>query len=197
MTEINTKLLSGKLTYPEYLNQMRLLLEEGAQNHLDYSSALLEYTQLNLVRMERWDKRLRFEELDLGLKSPVELMVITEGWCGDAAHITPVFQKVAEANPLLTLFFINRDQHLEIMDAFLTNGGRSIPKAILLDSQGRVLGSWGPRPNELQTIFMEMRQSEDYQPEEAKVFIQKWYNKDKGLQTLNELKEWIRRRLVA
>ena len=191
MKKINLNQVDNPLSYSEYANQMRQIIEDGAQNQLGYNSALIEYTRLNLVRMERWDKRLKLEDLQLPLSARHRLLVITEGWCGDAAHINPIFQKLTEANDLLDLTFINRDSNLGIMDAFLTNGGRSIPKAILLDAEGHVLGNWGPRPSVLQDIFMEMKNGGDYDAEVTKIFLQKWYNKDKGRQTLEEVKEWI------
>ncbi|MFK7933944.1 MAG: thioredoxin family protein, partial [Saprospiraceae bacterium] len=128
------------------------------------------------------------EQLE-AIKNPQKWLVITEGWCGDAAQIIPVLVKLAEVNPLVEIRFILREEQPAVMDAFLTNGARSIPKIIVLDEQLEVQTTWGPRPVEVQTEVMRLKaalaeiEDEDerkLQNEESKKFVQKWYTKDKG-----------------
>lgn len=81
-------------------------------------------------------------------KNP-HILVITEDWCGDAMMNNAVLRKIAEAADIEARC-VYRDKNLELMDQYLTNGARSIPKYIILSEQGEVLGSWGPRAPEVQ-----------------------------------------------
>jgi len=58
--------------------------------------------------------------------------------------------KLADLNPLITLKIVFRDEHPDLMDAYLTNGNRSIPKlvAVTADLQ-QELFTWGPKPKYL------------------------------------------------
>lgn len=61
--------------------------------------------------------------------------MITEGWCGDAAQILPFINKISELNEKIELKLVLRDQHPEVMDEFLTDGSRSIPKVVVLNKE--------------------------------------------------------------
>ena len=78
------------------------------------------------------------------------LLVLLEDWCGDAVNIVPILARLAERTPNLALRVLRRDQHLDLMDAHLTQGKRAIPVVMVLDENFREVGWWGPRPRELQ-----------------------------------------------
>ena len=181
------------MTYQTYRQLTDELLAQGKTTGGNHSEAMIHYTQLNVVRMNRLDKTTRLLE---GVKEqlqqinrPMIWLTLTEAWCGDAAQIIPVLQKMTEVNELVELRLILRDEHLEIMNAFLTNGGRSIPKVILLDAQTLgVLGSWGPRPAAVQEMVMSAKADLDVLTDkedkknryhELITAAQKWYAKDK------------------
>lgn len=114
------------------------------------------------------------------------LLVISEDWCGDAVNIVPVLARLAEAVPNLDLRIITRDDHLDLMDAHLTNGrSRSIPVVLALDEDYVERGWWGPRPSELQAWVMEeglqMPSDERYR------HVRRFYARDKGRTTLEEV----------
>ena len=136
--------------------------------------------------MQKWEKIGRItSELNeklLDQKLPTTWLVITEGWCGDAAQNLPFVAKMAELNSNIDLRFILRDEHLELMDEFLTKGGRSIPKLIALDSSTlQVLGTWGPRPEPMQKLAMNNKASKEKTYAELNQEMHLWYAKDKGL----------------
>ncbi|WP_163526715.1 thioredoxin family protein [Halobacillus ihumii] len=80
-------------------------------------------------------------------------IVITEDWCGDAMLNVPIFLRIAEAAGIATRI-LKRDENLELMDQYLTNGkSRSIPKIIVIEENGRELFNWGPRAPELQAFI--------------------------------------------
>jgi hypothetical protein len=74
--------------------------------------------------------------------------VLTEDWCGDSAFSLPIMAVAARSTPMITLRILPRDQNLDLMDRYLTNGGRAIPKLITFGEDGSELFRWGPRPAE-------------------------------------------------
>lgn len=133
----------------------------------------------NLARVPEW--ALAAVSAGPGRK----LLVIAEDWCGDASNTIPILAKLADAVPSLELRVVARDQNLELMDRYLTNGSRSIPVVIALDEEFREVGHWGPRPTQLQAWVMANRgttpKAELY-PE-----VRKWYARDRGETTLREV----------
>jgi len=89
--------------------------------------------------------------------------------------------------------YILRDENLEIMDEFLTNGkSRSIPKLICLDAQSLdVLGSWGPRPGNAQKLYDEWRSVEGIAYQDVAEKLHKWYAKDRTRSMQAEFAEKI------
>ena len=105
-------------------------------------------------------------------------MVITEGWCGDAAFNNPMLAAIEKFAPQkVKLLFVLRDTNLDFMDAHLTDGGRSIPKLIVLDSDRNELGYWGPRPAPLQTLMAAWK-AEGMGLKELIPKVREWYDAD-------------------
>ncbi|PWJ44365.1 thioredoxin family protein [Sediminitomix flava] len=179
------------ITYDSFHKMIAELLAEGKTTGENHSEAMIHYTVMNQKRMLRHDKNLKFsdevKELFANYDRKVLWVVLTEAWCGDAAHTVPVMAKLAELSENIELQILLRDENLELMDEYLTNGGRSIPKLIAFDAETKEeIGNWGPRPVELQESYMQMR-AEEKPFEEIKEVLQKWYNKDKGQTTIQEI----------
>jgi len=89
------------LSYIEYRDLIVSLFKEGKATGDDSSEEMLHYTRLNIQRMERLDKTAVLSETLLAsvqaLKNRYHFLVITEGWCGDAAQIVPLFDKMTAA----------------------------------------------------------------------------------------------------
>ena len=174
-------------TYRALVDQ--LLLEGKATGDVTYD---LHYTKMNVQRMSRVDKTASLtEELTAiidQLKTNYKFLVITEGWCGDAAQIVPVFNKIATASlGKIDLKFVLRDKNLPLIDAHLTNGGRAIPVLIILDEKAdQVLATWAPRPQVLQELLKEWKKETSEMPILAEK-LHGWYAKDKTLSTQAEL----------
>jgi len=174
-------------TYRALVDQ--LLLEGKSTSEASYD---LHYTKMNVQRMNRVDKTVSLSEALSStidhLKAKYKFLVITEGWCGDAAQIIPVFNKIAVASlGKIDLRFVLRDKNLPLIDAHLTNGGRAIPVLIILnEAADQVLATWAPRPQILQELLKEWRKETD----EMTVLAEKlhgWYAKDKTQSTQAEL----------
>lgn len=180
------------ITYIAYRELIANLLAEGKTTGPDHSEAMLHYTKMNVQRMNRVEKTaVLTEELLMAVKSLTgryRFLVITEGWCGDAAQIVPVIHRIVEAAPdHFSLKVILRDEHLEVIDQYLTNGGRAIPVLLILDENNDViLPKWGPRPAILQSLLADWKkENTDFTLLAEK--LHGWYAKDKTLSTQAEL----------
>src|SRR5215210_566608 len=88
------------------------------------------------------------ESLITSVQQPQTWIVLTEGWCRDAAQIVPVLHALAKLNSNIELRLLLRDDNLDLMDQYLTNGkSRSIPRLIAVDSDVKEeLFNWGASP---------------------------------------------------
>lgn len=180
------------MDYARYRKLVSELAILGKTTGPNQSEAMINYTKLSDRRMVRWEKTFNIsEEIQeklTHLDRELTFLVLTESWCGDAAASLPILQKIAESTPKIDLKVVLRDESLELMDAFLTHGARSIPKVIVLDnSQQEIVGEWGPRPS------LATKMVEDYKAEHGKLTdkfkqeLQLWYNKDKGQNILQDI----------
>ncbi|UUC45952.1 thioredoxin family protein [Flavobacterium cerinum] len=186
--------LKRSYSYQEYRELVTKLLKEGKSTGNEQSDDLLHYSELNEVRMNRLDKTIAVPDvINDGLKHIEKKyiwLVLSEGWCGDAAQILPILHKMEVSAPNIDMKIVFRDENEVLMDRFLTNGGRSIPKLIVLDAATNdVLGDWGPRPAEAKQLIIDYKAKHGVIDETAKTDLQKWYLKDKGLSTQQELLE--------
>lgn len=183
--------LTNSMSYSEYTYLMNDLVEAKTTTGSDKSEVMVEYTRLNQKRMKRWDKTLKIHpDTQMSISSYTETitwLVITESWCGDAAHIIPVINKVAELNDNINLKLVLRDDNEQLMNAFLTNGGKSIPKMIALDDNLDVLYTFGPRSSYATKLVEEYKADYGKLTPEFKEELQRWYNKDKGQSTVEDL----------
>ena len=187
------KALFNSHSYSEYRKLVSDLLFEGKSTGNEQSEDLTRYSSLNETRMDRLDKTMRIPEgnsLKLkNLKREYIWLVVSEGWCGDAAQLVPIFNKMAIASEdKIEMKIVLRDENEELMKLFLTNKKRAIPKLIIIDREtGSVLGSWGPRPKGATDLINDYKKKFGVIDEKAKTELQLWYLKDKGLSTQEEI----------
>jgi len=192
MKTIITQSLKKSYSYQEYRNFVSTLLKEGKSTGNEQSADLTHYSELNEVRMNRLDKTMVVPAENIkrlqAINSEMIWLVISEGWCGDAAQILPIINKMAEQSEKIDLKIVFRDENEELMDLFLTNGTKSIPKLIVLDKNSlEVLGDFGPRPTEARQLILDYKATHGIVDETAKTELQKWYLHDKGLSTQREI----------
>lgn len=187
---VTRNIIDGAMSYEEFrLLTDRLLLDNKTTGSI-HSEAMLNYTRMNVHRMNRLDKEPRLLPELLELLNQIDRkmywLVLVEAWCGDVAQNMPVIARMAGATEQVQLLHLLRDEHLEIMDAFLTNGGRAIPKLIALDAETlEIQFTWGPRPQEVQDLTMKLK-SEGVAYAEAAVVVHGWYAKNKTISLQNE-----------
>jgi hypothetical protein len=190
-------------SYIEYLELIETLVNDGLTSGPKQSEALSQFTALNLKRMQRLNKTMQTEpdvERALSeLEKPQHWKVITEAWCGDSAQNIPAIAHIAaKSNGKIELAMVLRDENLDLMDRFLTNGGRSIPKLIAFDSDGNELFTWGPRPEEAQKLFRVWKVNQsDMTWEEFEKELHTWYAKDRTQSIQQELASLISKTAIS
>jgi hypothetical protein len=184
--------ISRSFSYNEYRVLLDQLVLKSGTTGVEQSQMYIDYTKLNQQRMKRLDKTIKLSE-DVKIRIgeiPYKMiwLVLTESWCGDAAQTIPVIHKLALLNENIFLKIIQRDEHLELMDCFLTKGSRSIPKLLAIDPiSNTVLWTWGPRPSEAALLAEEYKKEHGELTPHFKEILQVWYNTDKGKNTVVDL----------
>jgi hypothetical protein len=197
MEEIIKNSLEKSSTYFEYRKIVADKLLEGKSTGSVQSDDLLHYSKLNETRMNRLEKTIvvsaEIEERLKLLRKQYIWLVISEGWCGDAAQLLPVMHKMEVLTDHIDFKIVFRDENEALMNKFLTNGGKSIPKLIVLDKETLdVLADWGPRPKEAFDLVKNYKEKHGVIDEIIKTELQMWYLHDKGISTQNELLEMMR-----
>ncbi|PZF74187.1 thioredoxin family protein [Taibaiella soli] len=178
--------------YAEFLHLIETLMAEGKTTGNNQSEQYQFYTKLNFQRMQRWNKTFHLTESfaeQLKNQPQQTWWVITEGWCGDSAQNLPGIAKMAAASEgKIELRIVLRDEHPEIMDQYLTNGSRSIPKLVSLDLDGNEVFQWGPRPATAQELMMAWKKNpegKDFETFEKELHT--WYTQNKGIELQGEI----------
>ena len=188
-----TQLRNG-YSFESYKVLVSELVAHGKTSGPDQREDLIHYTDLNAKRMKRIEKTTALtEQLKKQISSiqePMTWVLLSEAWCGDAAQILPVLGKIASESEQIDLKNILRDEHLEIMDQYLTNAGRSIPKLICLDQNNQEIFVWGPRPASIQEVVDEIK-AEGIDHAILVERIQHAYNKDHTQSIQEEIQELL------
>ncbi|OXA99650.1 thioredoxin family protein [Flavobacterium oncorhynchi] len=193
MKNFIAKALFNSHSYAEYRKIVTDLLYEGKSTGNEQSESLTNYSKLNEARMNRLDKTVKISEEVISklqnLDNHYFWLVISEGWCGDAAQILPILNKMAhDSNKKIDLRIVFRDENTELMDHYLTNGGRAIPKVIIVCKEaGIVRADWGPRPKGASELMENYKKEFGVIDEKIKTDLQLWYLADKGISVQEEL----------
>ena len=199
---ITSELLEGGFSYPQFVEFTEQLVQENRTTGANQSEEYLAYTRICLQRMIRWNKTSKVsEELALlipQVDQPQVWLVITEAWCGDGAQSIPHLAKLADLNPNITLKIVLRDEHPDLIDAYLTNGNRSIPKLVAMTADlQQELFTWGPKPKyllDLHAAFKQNSEGRSYSDFLDEVHL--WYAKNKQKELESEIYPLISSTLI-
>lgn len=184
MKKIIEKSLENSYTYQQFRNLVSHLLTENKSTGNIQSEEITAFSSLNDRRMKRLDKTIKISDNTSiamnTISQPQTWLVIAEGWCGDAAQNLPIIHKIAETSNLVNLKVVLRDDNEDLMNLFLTNGGKSIPKLVVLDKNNNVLNTWGPRPTIAAQMVANYKTEYGVIDANLKQNLQVWYNKNKG-----------------
>lgn len=183
-------------SYEAYRQMIADRLAKSQTTGSNHSEEMVHYTELNVQRMHRLDKVVELSDAlqaeVAAVAVPWTWLVLTEAWCGDAAQSVPVMAKIADASPYITLRLLLRDEHPELMDAYLTHGSRSIPKLICLTEDHQEVGTWGPRPAEAQQVINDFKaEHPDSGYQELVKELQLWYARDRTQAIQREFAELL------
>lgn len=184
-------------TYDAFFQWTSELAQKFETSGLDQTEEQKKFTQLNFKRMERWNKTI---ELNQSLLNVIKAMqtkqtwvVITETWCGDSAQLLPAIAKIAEASEgKISLKIVLRDKNPEWINAYLTNGTKSVPKLVSFNELDEELFVWGPRPKGAIAIHAEWKANPDtINKEQFHVNLHTWYGRDKTMGLQSEFEELL------
>ncbi len=184
--------LDNSISYREYRELVTKYADEGKTSGNTQTADYINYTKLNESRMRRLDKTLQVtDEVKLyleNLNKEYFWLVLAETWCGDAAQVLPVINKMAEVSDKIALRILLRDDNEAVMNLFLTNGTKSIPKLIIIDKEtNEVIADFGPRPIGAKKLILDYKAIHGIVDETAKIELQKWYLNDKGVAIQKEI----------
>jgi hypothetical protein len=190
--QLLTAALDASISYETYREVVSNHVEKKTSTGPNQTEDLSNYTKLNDARMRRLDKTIKIsesaQELFSHYEKKVTWLVMTESWCGDAAQSLPILNKIANIAPHLNFRIAFRDEHVDLMQYFLTNGGMSIPKLIAIDDTSKVvLGKWGPRPSIATQMVVDYKAEHGILTPEFKQDLQIWYTKDKGVSIVEDI----------
>ena len=184
------------MNFQEYSDYFQTILNtEPAKQNAPYNQVdYMDYSKLNWSRMNRWFKTGKLSEslveLIKQIELPMQWITITEPWCGDAAHNIPFIEKLARENALISVRYVLRDTEPFLINDYLTEGTKSIPKLIIRNAQGKDLATWGPRPAGCQELYAALKK-EAATFDTIKIEIQNWYNENKGVAIQQELTQTL------
>lgn len=191
------EVVNNPLTYSSYKNLITELVKQGSSTG-EVTPERIIATRINVQRIKRIDKQC---EISNEIKDLFKLqkrewiwIVLIESWCGDGAQNVPIIAKIAELSSKIVLKLALREENPELMNAYLTNGSRSIPKLICIDKEtGEEIGTWGPRPKAIQNGVREFKAlNPDVQHDDFVFFLHTLYTKDKGNSLQHEFADLIK-----
>ncbi|HYK71792.1 MAG TPA: thioredoxin family protein [Pseudoneobacillus sp.] len=149
------------MTFEDYVNSMKVNQQEVNRVYDQVSFTEDDLTLFKTIANRKWKG-----------------IVLTADWCGDAALCVPVVQRMAEECQI-ELHFLIRDENLELMDQYLTNGkSRAIPIFIFIDQEANESCVWGPRSLEVEEMVQALRaglpasDSADFQEKQQNMYRQ-------------------------
>jgi len=178
--------IKSSYSYDEYRALVFKCAQDQTTTGKEQLPERIEATKINAQRMKRIDKQTKIvpavEEILKRLEVGWIWLILTEAWCGDSAQNIPVISKIAESSPNIELKLILRDENPDIMNAYLTDGSRSIPKLVCINSKTKEeVGVWGPRPLAIKQMVKDYKQEHPTASHDEFVKnLHLWYAHDKG-----------------
>jgi len=129
-----------------------------------------------------------------GIERKLHVLAICEPWCGDVHRQLPILVRMCEANPLIELRIVNRDEHLDLMERYLTNGARAIPVFVFFNDDFAEVGNWKARPQVCRQILGRAKAAGEL--DEGKRAIQQIMDLTSNRLTIEEVKILMDRALA-
>ena len=191
---------NDSLTFDEYMELFNSIVNSDNPSAPYDKPSWLRYTKSNLERTQKILSAMTVNQKLYNLVSEINKdwiwVVLTEPWCGDASWGVPTLYMIAQCNERIQFKLLLRDKHPEIMANYQTAGTDSIPKLICIDANTKeIVGTWGPRPRELQSVVMNIKNLPGLDYREATRALHQWYLDDFTKSTQSDLtssiKTWL------
>lgn len=177
------------MNWEEYIQLFEDILSSKSKPSPYDDAHYLNYAKLNITRIKRWVKKGTISPENIAkleaIDKPLNWILITEPWCGDASQISPFIYLLSQTNTNFNLQIMLRDSEKSEINNYLTNGSKAIPKLIIRDENGNDLFVWGPRTVNCHNYFLQLKESEIPETEQ-KAKLQEWYNQDAGVSFQSE-----------
>ncbi len=194
MEKIIKKSLAKAMDYNSFKSLVSELIKQKKSTGKNQSEALLNYSILSERRMKRLDKTIKINSVTknsiLKINKEIIFLILMESWCGDGAQILPILYKMTALSSKIDFKVVLRDENEALMNLFLTNGGKAIPKLLIIEKETlKILQDWGPRPSVATKMVTNYKKENGVLDATFKKNLQVWYNKDKGMTTQSDLVE--------
>jgi thiol-disulfide isomerase/thioredoxin len=73
------------------------------------------------------------------------VLVLAGAWCGDCSAQCPIFDRFAEAAPVLRVRYLDRDAHPDAREELQINGGHRVPVVVFFSEDGYEVARYGER----------------------------------------------------
>ncbi len=171
------------LSYSQYIELTKDIISNPDRPKIYQDEKMLQYTKDNLGRMEKIATTLNIDSKLYNEMQQTKVkqiwVCITEPWCGDASQIVPGLFLIASCSPNVDFKILLRDSNAEVMDNYLTNGGKSIPKLVVLKADSlEEISNWGPRPASIQKIVEEKKNDTSMSFGDKVRMIHGWYEQN-------------------
>lgn len=191
MTTLLKNTCHNAMSYEAYHALMRDLVQHKKTTGADTSEQKVALTKLNASRLRRLDKTISVSEAATeyfrNIPAPQTWLLIAESWCADAVQTIPVLNKISLLTPKLTLKIVLRDENEALMNHFLTNGSKSIPKLLIMDAHYKIIDTWGPRSQNATHLVVNYKKEHGVIDDAFKRDLQLWYNEDLGKSIVEEM----------
>ncbi len=84
-------------------------------------------------------------ELLAKFKREMNVLVLAGAWCGDCIAQCPIFERIAEAAPIIKVRYLDRDEHADAQQELRINGGNRVPVAVFFSEDGFEVSRYGER----------------------------------------------------
>jgi thiol-disulfide isomerase/thioredoxin len=78
-------------------------------------------------------------------KRETNVLVLAGTWCGDCSGQCPIFDRFAEAAPVLKVRYLDRDAHPDAQAELQINGGNRVPVVVFFSEDGHEVARYGER----------------------------------------------------
>ncbi|HAQ23593.1 MAG TPA: thiol reductase thioredoxin, partial [Acidimicrobiaceae bacterium] len=122
-------------SYKDAKGYEEFLAEHASDDDRQRWAAVLERVTLDdsqVGRLQQFSRKMK-------------VLVLAGAWCGDCVNQCPIFARFTEANPLVQVRFLDRDDNPDVTHRLQVNGGQRVPVVVFLSDDDHLCGIFGDR----------------------------------------------------